>query len=295
MKKVINILAAALLLFSSALFAQQESTFTLYRYHMNMVNPAYAGVDGQTVITGSVRRQWTGINDAPSTQAVSFGTSVGKNLGLGISVVNDKVSVEKQNIVGVDFSYKVKVDAVADLYLGVKAGGSFYDVNTTGRNGAELERVPLDESTFNPNIGVGALLKSKSFFMSLSIPTLINSENSRNLNNPNRKIPVQKPHVYWSTGYDINLNKAASLVLKPSFMLRYVNGAPVSFDFNTLLKIQQYVEFGGMYRLNKGYAGIVDFTISKKLMVGYAYESMTSGTQLQGAGNTHEFFIKFTL
>ena len=190
MKIVINILAAALLLFSSALFAQQESTFTLYRYHMNMVNPAYAGVDGQTVITGSVRRQWTGINDAPSTQAVSFGTSMGKNLGLGISVVNDKVSVEKQNVVGVDFSYKVKVDAVADLYLGVKAGGAFYDVNPTGLIQVPGDRSLEPESTFNPNIGVGALLKSKSFFMSLSIPTLINSENSRNLNNPNRKIPV---------------------------------------------------------------------------------------------------------
>jgi type IX secretion system PorP/SprF family membrane protein len=295
MKKIVNILTVALLLFSNALFSQQESTFTLYRYHMNMVNPAYAGVDGQTVITGSVRRQWSGIIDAPSTQAVSFGTCLGKNLGFGISIVNDKVFIEKQNTVGVDFSYKVKVDAVANLYLGIKAGGSFYDVNTAGLRGMPNDPLLVSESTFNPNIGVGALLKSKSFFMSLSIPTLINSENSRNLNNPNRKIPVHKPHVYWSTGYDINLNPEASLVLKPSFMLRYVNGSPVSVDFNTLLKIQQYAEFGGMYRLNKGYAGIVDFTISKRLMVGYAYESMTTATQLQGAGNTHEFFIKFTL
>jgi type IX secretion system PorP/SprF family membrane protein len=293
MKKIVNILAGALLLFSSALFAQQESTFTLYRYHMNMVNPAYAGVDGQTVITGSVRRQWSGIGDAPSTQAVSFGTSLGKNLGFGVSVVNDKIFVQKQNVVGVDFSYKVKVDAVADLYLGVKAGGHFYDVNTFGLVGADKERSPLDESTFNPNIGVGALLKSKSFYMSLSIPNLINSENYRNLSGY-RKIPVHKPHVYWSSGYDINLNPDASLVLKPSFMLRYVNGSPVSFDFNTMLNIQNYVEFGGMYSFNRAYAGIVDFTISKKLMVGYAYEAMTSSTQLQGAGNTHEFFIKFT-
>ena len=97
MKKIVNILAGALLLFSSALFSQQESTFTLYRYHMNMVNPAYAGVDGQTVITGSVRRQWSGVDQAPETQAVSFGTSLGKNLGFGVSVVNDKVFIEKQN------------------------------------------------------------------------------------------------------------------------------------------------------------------------------------------------------
>jgi type IX secretion system PorP/SprF family membrane protein len=293
MKKVINIMAGALLLFSSALFAQQETTFSLYRYHMNMVNPAYAGVDGQTVFTGSVRRQWTGVDQAPETQAVSFGTSVGKNLGLGISVVNDKVFIEKRNVVGVDFSYKVKVDAAADLYLGVKAGGSFYDVNTSGLIGNPNDPSLVSESTFNPNIGVGALLKSKSFFMSLSIPALINSENSRNLRNTDRKIPVHKPHVYWSSGYDINLNPSASLVLKPSFMLRYVNGAPVSVDLNTMLKVQQYVELGGMYRTDKTYAGIVNFTVSKKLMAGYAYEA-NSG-EFQGLGISHEFFIKFTL
>ena len=286
-------MAGALLLFSSALFAQQETTFSLYRYHMNMVNPAYAGVDGQTVFTGSVRRQWTGVDQAPETQAVSFGTSVGKNLGLGISVVNDKVFIEKRNVVGVDFSYKVKVDAVADLYLGVKAGGSFYDVNTSGLRGNPNDPSLVSESTFNPNIGVGALLKSKSFFMSLSIPALINSENSRNLRNTDRKIPVHKPHVYWSSGYDINLNPSASLVLKPSFMLRYVNGSPVSVDLNTMLKLQQYVEVGGMYRTDKTYAGIVNFTISKKLMAGYAYEA-NSG-EFQGVGISHEFFIKFTL
>ena len=294
MKKVINILAGALLLFSSALFAQQESTFTLYRYHMNMINPAYAGVDGQTVFTGSVRRQWTGINGAPETQGVSFGTSLGKNLGLGISVANDKVFVEKQNVVGVDFSYKVKVDDVADLYLGLKAGGSFYNVNTSDLTVIQQNDVSLvSESTFNPNIGVGALLKSKSFYMSLSIPTLINSENSRNLRSTDRKIAVHKPHVYWSSGYDINLNPSASLVLKPSFMLRYVNGSPVSVDLNTMLKLQQYVELGGMYRTDKTYAGIVNFTVSKKLMAGYAYEA-NSG-EFQGMGISHEFFIKFTL
>ena len=259
---------------------------------MNMVNPAYVGVDGQTVITGSVRRQWTGINEAPETQGVSFGTSLGKNLGFGISVANDKVFIEKQNVVGVDFSYKVKMDDVVDLYLGLKAGGLFYNVNTSGLRGDPNDPSLVSESTFNPNIGVGALLKSKSFFMSLSIPTLINSENSRNLRSTDRKIPVHKPHVYWSTGYDINLNPEATFVLKPSFMLRYVNGSPVSVDFNTMLKIQQYVELGGMYRTDKTYAAITNFTISKKLMVGYAYEA-TSG-EFKGVGNTHEFFIKFT-
>lgn len=292
MKIIKNILAGALLLFSSALFSQQDALFTIYRYHMNMLNPAYVGVDNETSVTASVRKQWSGIKDAPAIQAVSFGTSTGKNLGYGISLVHDNTGGDflKQTSVGLDFSYKVKVDAVVDLYLGLKAGGSFFNTDFSSANGAESDPSLISSTTFNPNVGVGALLKSKKFFMSLSIPRLLNSENAKNIENFSH-IPVNRPHVYWSSGYDIDLNPEATLVLKPSFMLRYVNGAPVSFDFNTMLKIQDYVEIGGMYRTSKAYAGIVDFTISKRFMVGYAYE--TAGGEIKGAGNSNEFFLRF--
>jgi hypothetical protein len=42
MKRIHNILAIALLLTSSAMMAQQESAYTFYRQHMNLVNPAQA-------------------------------------------------------------------------------------------------------------------------------------------------------------------------------------------------------------------------------------------------------------
>jgi type IX secretion system PorP/SprF family membrane protein len=295
MKIIKNILAGALLLFSSALFSQQDPLFSMYRNHMNMLNPAYAGVDGETVVTASVRSQWTGIADGPTTQAASFGTTAGKNLGYGISLVHDNTGgdILKHTSVGVDFSYKVKVDSGLDLYLGLKAGGSFFNADFETLNIPTYDPSLISSTTFNPNIGVGALLKNKKFFMSVSIPRLLNSENARNIENFS-KIPVNRPHVYWSTGYDINLNEQGSLVLKPSFMLRYVNGAPATFDFNTLLQIQNYVEVGGMFRTTDAYAGIVNITISNRLVVGYAYESqITTINQLRGAGNTNEFLVKF--
>ncbi len=296
MKIIKNILAGALLLFSSALFSQQDPLFTMYRNHMNMVNPAYVGVDGETVVTATVRRQWSGIDGSPSTQAVSFGTSTGKNLGYGISLVHDNTGgdIVKTTNVGIDFSYKVKVDSALDLYLGLKAGGSFLNTDFSGLENTQPNDPNLISSTtFNPNVGVGALLKNKKFFMSLSIPRLLNSENARNIENFS-SVPVNRPHVYWSTGYDFNLNSEGTLILKPSFMLRYVNGAPATVDFNTMLQIQDYLEVGGMYRTTDAYAGIINFTISKRFVVGYAYEAqITNVDALRGAGNTNEFLLKF--
>ena len=286
-------MAGALLLFSSALFSQQDPLLTMYRHHMNMLNPAYVGVDGETIVAASIRRQWSGIAEAPATQAASFGTSTGKNLGYGISLVHNNTGGDylKQTTVGLDFSYKVKMDAAMNLYLGVKAGGSFFNTDFSDAIGSINDNALVSSTTFNPNVGVGAFLKGKKFFMSLSIPRLLNTENSRNIENATN-IPVNRPHVYWSSGYDFNLNPEGTLVLKPSFLLRYVNGAPTAFDFNTMLQIQDHLEVGGSYRTTNptAYAGIVNFTISKRFVVGYAYE--VAG-DIQGAGNTNEFLLKF--
>lgn len=293
MKIIKNILAGALLLFSSMLFAQQESLFTTYRYHMNVVNPAYAGVDGETVLMSTIRQQWTGIKDAPQTQAVSFGTSVGKHLGLGVSMVYDKTFIEKQTQLGIDFSYKIQVGALTDLYLGIKAGGNFYNVNTSGLETYSRQSDPAlaTINQFNPNVGVGALLKNDKFFVSLSVPRMLNTERAKNKDGYTA-VATDRAHVYLSSGYDYDLNTATELVLKPSFMMRYVNGAPLSVDVNLMLQIEKFLEIGGSYRVDNAYAAIAGLTINDHLTFGYAYETST-GKVMASAKQSNEFFLRF--
>ena len=75
-------------------------------------------------------------------------------------------------------------------------------------------------------------------------------------------------------------------------MLRYVNGAPASADFSTLLNIRKYVEIGGSIRTDEAYAGIFNVYLSKKFCVGYMYE-MSTRAQLASALNTNEFLLRF--
>lgn len=293
MKIIKNILAGALLLFSSMLFAQQESLFTTYRYHMNLVNPAYAGVDGETVLATTIRQQWTGIKDAPQTQAVSFGTSVGSNLGIGVSMVYDKTFIEKQTQLGLDVSYKIQVGALTDLYLGVKAGGNFYNVNTSGLETYVPQSDPAlaTINQFNPNVGVGALLKNDKFYVSLSVPRILNTERARNKDGYTA-VATDRAHVYLSSGYDFDLETATALILKPSFMMRYVNGSPLSVDLNLMLQIEKFLEIGASYRVDNAYAGILGFNISDRMTLGYAYE-VSTGNVMASAKNSNEFYLRF--
>jgi hypothetical protein len=58
--------------------------------------------------------------DSPQTQSSFFGTSLGKNLGFGISVLNDQTFIEKQTSVGIDLSYLVQPSEATDLYFVLK-------------------------------------------------------------------------------------------------------------------------------------------------------------------------------
>ena len=294
MKKVKHILfSCSLLLFSSALFAQQESIITIYKDQMNIVNPAFAGVDNETNLSIGFRKQWIGIDKAPETQTLVFGTTLGKNLGIGITAVNDKTFIEKQTFVGVDFSYKLKMSPETDLYLGLKAGGNFYEVNTSGLGTFNPESDPalVSFSSFKPNIGVGALLKKETYYFSLSIPRLLNSVRARN-EDAQTFVATNRPHLYFSGGYEYDLETKSELVLKPSFLLRYVNSAPVSIDYNLSMSFFKAFEVGAVYRSNDAIGGIARINISKNLLFGYAYEASTR-SDLSSRMNTHEFLLKY--
>lgn len=291
MKTFKHIILLVLFFSTSVVVAQQESVFAFYKSHMNLVNPAYAGMNNETFLTSSLRKQWTGVEDAPETQTVSYGTPVGKNMGIGFTVVNDKTFIEKETFVGADFSYKIQMDETMDLYLGIKAGGNFYNINTTG---LQTYNVRADQalgsvSTFNPNFGVGAVLRKDKWYASLSVPRLLNTTKAVN-EFGNAISATDRPHLYASGGYDFVLDP--TFVLKPSVMLRYVNGAPISVDLTAMLQIENNFEIGGMYRTDQAYAAMSTIRLSKRFVFGFAYEMSTRPT-LAAARNTNEILLQF--
>lgn len=291
--QILNKIAlGALFMLGGSLFAQQEGVITNFMYHMNSYNPAYVGVDGETMVTATFRQQWTGVQDAPGAQAVSFGTAAGKNLGIGISIYNSNTFVESQTFTGIDFSYRLQLSQVTELYLGLKAGGNVYSVNTSGLETYNVNTDPSISSIsrFNPNVGAGALLKSGKWHASLAVPRLLSTERAEN-NEGVATAAMARPHLYATAGYELMLNPATNLMLQPSAIGRYVSGAPVSVDFNAMLSFDEDFGGGASYRTDGAFAGLINFSIRKRLLLGYAYEVSTR-KELASARNTNEFLLR---
>ena len=106
-------------LIGTQLNAQQEVNHSLYRYHLNLINPAVTGVSVALFANLSLRSQWVGIEDAPETQALSAGIPNNQHrLATGFSVINDKTFVENQTQIFADFSYHLPLGEEEHFYLG---------------------------------------------------------------------------------------------------------------------------------------------------------------------------------
>src|SRR5665647_2019055 len=56
--------------------AQQVPMYSQYIMNGFLINPSFAGRDGYTSVNLTVREQWTGMAQAPSTYALSFQTRI---------------------------------------------------------------------------------------------------------------------------------------------------------------------------------------------------------------------------
>jgi type IX secretion system PorP/SprF family membrane protein len=273
-------------------FAQQEPALLFTTNHMNLINPAFASLDDESYVRSSVNKQWSGVQFAPETQAISFGTPLGNNLNLGLSVVNDKTFVEKETFIGVDLSYKLQLDRVSNLYFGVKMGASNYNVNVAGLETYNVSADPAlsSISNFNPNVGIGVVYKINTFYVSFSVPKLLNTVRAKN-SDGYAALFSDTPHLYLGSGYDVFLDDSNEFTLKPSVLLRYVNGAPLAIDLNAMIDYNDKFELGFLYRTSSVVALKAMIKISNRFYAGYGYEM--GSAQLANAGNSNEFFMQF--
>jgi type IX secretion system PorP/SprF family membrane protein len=271
-------------------FSQQESYYTLYRFNMNVINPAYAGALGKNVFAFTSRRQWSSMQDAPSTLAFSYSSERANNVGLGLSVVSDKVFIEQQTFAYADFSYKLDMEST-QLYLGLKAGGNFYSADPRVLSTYSTSSDPAQQqlSRFNPNVGAGVYLRGELFWASFSIPRLFNvKRESDNL----AVTAKDRVHSYLGGGADFAVG--SGLLLKPSVLFRKVKGLPVTTDITTMLSWQNQLDLGVSYRTSSAFALLAVVSLGG-FDIGYAYETPTDSSLSQLNLKTHEIVLRINL
>ena len=270
-------------------FGQQESYYSFYLNTMNIINPAFAGAEEGTVFSFTSRRQWSFDEEAPTTLAFSYSSARENKVGLGISLVADRVFIEQQTSATIDFSYQLNMETT-QVYLGLKVGGNFYKADPTVLLCFATSPDPIQQafSKFNPNIGVGALLKRENLWISFSLPRIFKSNRTKDL----AITAKDRVHIYLGGGGTLPLG--TNLYLKPSLLLRKVKGLPLSTDLTGFINWQKKFDVGLSYRSS----GALSFLSSVRVGnfdLGYAYETPTVSSLSQLNLKTHEIVLKINL
>lgn len=103
---------------------------------------------------------------------------------------------------------------------------------------------------------------------------------------------TEEAHLFFTSGYVFELNK--ELKLKPSFMMKAVEGFPVTLDIATNVLYNDRVEFGVGYRVDDSYSALINFSISPQLRIGYAYDHTISNLGAFNSGS-HEILLLFDI
>ena len=271
--------------------AQQDPNFTLYNFNMNIINPAFAGNKETPELNMVYRSQYIGIDDAPRTIALAYSRAFGSNLGIGVSIISDRVFVLNETDVAIDISYRIKTSDDTNIYFGLKGGGGFVNIDLTKSNAPGND--PLftqNQSFFNPHIGAGLNIQNEKFNISISTPNFLNGKRYEKQGNA-PSAAVENMHFYIGGSYNFNLTD--NLMLTPRFMMRTVEGAPTSYDVGSSLEINKKITAGANYRVEEMVSIYGLFNVIDNLKLGVAYDMVTTDVNLVNDNGSLEFILKY--
>ncbi len=299
MRFALTIAFLTILLCHKLVFAQQDPLYSQYHFNQQVINPAYPGIHNNTNISLISRWQWVGnfkgnnVDGNPLTNSLTASTSlVQDKLGLGVMFVQDALGVASNFEAHFSAAYKISwADKV--FAFGLQGGMlsvnynltklTLYDPGDPAFQGGSIRAV-------KPNFGAGVALMSDNMYIGLSVPRLLATEFADGVTSSLR----YQRHYYATAAYLLPINSV--MKLRPSVLLRYVEGAPsntLSYDINALLMINNDIWAGAYTRNFKTIGLMFQIDFGDAYRFGYnlelpAVEGLTKFT-------THEFLLSIDL
>jgi type IX secretion system PorP/SprF family membrane protein len=275
MKKLVfkSILFVSAVLMSSGVWAQQEGIMTQFLQGPGVYNPAYAGSKDALSVLVMSRLQWTGFEGAPRTNTLNIHSPIADSkLGVGLTVINDKIGPVNQNTFSADLSYKLVVGYDASLRIGIRGSGQLFSADLTSlRTGREYDPSLIRnvESVFLPNAGAGIYFNTPKYFAGVGTPNILSNEIRVNDFTTNRAYR-QEMHFFVMAGGIFDLSP--SILLKPAIKARYVFNAPIAIDVSANALLYDKVWVGLMYRYKGALGGSIQFQLNDQFAFGCAYD-----------------------
>ncbi len=282
-----------------------QGTLPIYSDYLSdniyLVHPTAAGMSNSAELRITHRQQWSGNEDAPSLQTLSFHNRLGEKTAIGAIIFNDKNGFHSQLGIQGTYAYHLNFgrdEALDQLSFALSA--SYVQNSRDQRSFAipdpVISRIVESESYFNTDFSTAYFnLEGYAFFTVKNL--LLNSRNSTN--GDFRSINLRR--YLLNVGYFFGWQKR--IQIEPSFMLQYVEKTQeLTLDVNAkiykLLGRDKRIWFALSYRRSFDNNSIQELSQItpiagieyKKYLFSYTYTKQLGDITFQNGG-----FHQFTL
>jgi type IX secretion system PorP/SprF family membrane protein len=291
------ILIALIVLGLNQSYAQQQAAYTHYMYNTLVINPAYAGSRDALTFTALGRFQWVGFKGAPTTQTFTVHTPIArKNIGLGLSLVNDKIGPTNNTAVNVDFAYRLKLSEKARLCFGINGGFNSFSAevnNLTLADPTDAAFLANRRGKMLPALGAGIYFQMPNFYVGASVPSILENNLFATGNSNAMDISKERRHYYLIAGAVFTISP--SVKFKPTVLGKLVQNAPFQLDVTGTFILRDLIDLGIMYRTGDGVGALLGVHISKQFLFGYSYDWSAGVRTGRSNGGSHEIMLRYDL
>ena len=297
MKTIKFIIALVLSLVSIvAATAQQAPMYTHYMNNTLVVNPAYAGSRDALTVTAINRIQWVGFDGSPVTQSITIHSPLtNEHIGLGFSVLNDKIGPTNTTAVAVDYAYRFNLTENSKMSFGLSVGMNVFQANlNTLQLDVQNDQVFLTDinNRIMPNIGFGAYYSTERFYAGFSVPNLLeNSYSEIAQTSSSTLIGKEQRHYFFIAGSMIRLSD--NLEFKPTTYIKVTSAAPVEADLTASFVIQKRFLLGAMVRTGDALGALVGFDVTDQFHIGYSFDWSYGLQTFRYNQGTHEIVLRY--
>jgi type IX secretion system PorP/SprF family membrane protein len=317
------IIALGLMASAIVVEAQQTPQYTQYMVNPYLYNPALAGSEDYIDIKAGYRAQWVGLESAPKTMYISAHAPIKEHTGrhsardkaaypgVGGYVMKDETGPISNLRMNGSFSYNLQIsngkwygalhhsDGIR-LTLGMSLGVNQYQIDGSKLNLENVDDPSIvngEMTKISPDASLGAWLYfGQKFYLGASANQILNSKlsfdgvNTESIETFGRLTP----HYNIVAGSKIEVGY--DLYIMPSFMVKAVKAAPISWDLNMRLDYQDTYYGGISYRHQDAIALLGGVVLGKRknIEVAYSYD-ITISNIAQYSNGSHEITLGYRI
>jgi type IX secretion system PorP/SprF family membrane protein len=305
-------LSGLILLVMVTASAQQRPVISQYMMDKYLVNPAFAGNSGYSIINLTARQQYMNFYNPPRTFFISAQTrllddswilkvrpirkkttkaSRNRKIGLGGYIYNDRNGIINRTGFQLTYAYHINFNNKYQLSLGLSGSGFQYkidDSEATLINPDDPLLLANKKTFFVPDANTGIYFSGQGFYSGISINELFGSYLKLGKNKFENYKTLR--HLYLVSGYKFAASDA--IIIEPSLLIQTT---VKNFQTEISARIFYTKDYwaGVTYRTNNTIVAMAGFQVDG-IYFGYAYDAAL-GAIRNYTGGSHEIMVGMRL